>query len=158
MYNENKNSKPQEYTLFDFDDEEETKHQDENSGVGESFGASVDLKDRAEAIATISDQLAHESQMKGAQQQLYIKNSAFRRGYKNPEDIYYGMEEKQEAKKALSKEALKRLSASEDLIKAGFTPEEVALTEEENNRIVMRSLRSMDSKERKKLVKKITPK
>lgn len=121
-------------------------------------GPSVKLTDRAEALSQISDQISHQSMLMGAKDQVNIPNSAFRRKYKDPETTIAGMEKRQETLKKATKEALKILNATDQYIEGGYDPVKIEENEKENSRRVMFDLRTMKAKDRKKLIKKITPK
>jgi len=153
-----------ELTQEEKDEEVDTEKIDipkSNKDKTSTEGASVSLKDRVDALATISDQISHQSQLQGVREQINIPNSPFRRRYKNPEEMLANMEIKQETLKGLASEALKTLSARDELIKAGFDAEEVANNKSQNDKEVVFDLRSKSAEDRRKLIKKIkkiTPK
>lgn len=141
---------------FDYFDNEH----DDDLGVHDEYepeipGASVSLKDRAEALDIISKQMSQDAQLKGAYQQSNIKDSDFRKRYQNPESVVSDMEMKQKHLRKLSSKAMDTLMARESLLEAGFDPNDVESNTELETISTRHDLRELGADGRRKLMTKL---
>jgi hypothetical protein len=118
-------------------------------------GASVSLKDRAEALDIISKQMSQDAQLKGAYQQSNIKDSDFRKRYKNPENVVSEMEYKQRQLRKMSTKAMDTLMAKDSLLEAGFDEGDVESTNDLESISTRHDLRNLGAHGRRKLITKL---
>jgi len=118
-------------------------------------GASVSLKDRAEALDIISKQMSQDAQLKGAYQQANIKDSDFRKRYHNPEGVVSDMQHKQTQLRRMSSKAMETLMAKDQLLNAGFDSHDVESETELESISTKHDLRNLGAEGRRKLMKKL---
>jgi hypothetical protein len=118
-------------------------------------GASVSLKDRAEALDIISKQMSQDAQLKGAYQQANIKDSDFRKRYQNPEGVVSDMQHKQTQLRRMSSKAMDTLMAKDSLLEAGFEEGDVESTNDLESMSTRHDLRNLGANGRRKLMTRL---